>query len=58
MNRYYPATHAQVAEMRLIGGMEQEQIARVLGVARMTVHRDWQVARAWLAGKMLGSRHE
>jgi RNA polymerase sigma factor (TIGR02999 family) len=43
---------AQVAEMRLFGAMEQEQIARVLGVARMTVHRDWQLARAWLAGKM------
>lgn len=47
---------AQVAEMRLFGGMEQEQIARVLGVARMTVHRDWQVARAWLAGKMQDNR--
>lgn len=43
---------ARVAEMRLFGGMEQEQIARVLGVTRMTVHRDWTVARAWLAGKM------
>src|SRR5207253_341663 len=46
------ARAAQVAEMRLFGGMEQDQIARVLGVARMTVHRDWQLARAWLAGKM------
>lgn len=44
---------ARVAEMRLFGGMEQEQIARVLGVARMTVHRDWLVARAWLAAKMM-----
>jgi RNA polymerase sigma factor (TIGR02999 family) len=43
---------AKVAEMRLFGGMEQEQIARVLGVARMTVHRDWLVARAFLAGRM------
>ena len=43
---------ARIAEMRLFGGMEMEQIARVLDITRMTVHRDWQVARAWLAGKM------
>ncbi|MBS0197305.1 MAG: sigma-70 family RNA polymerase sigma factor [Planctomycetes bacterium] len=43
---------AKVAEMRLFGGMELEQIARVLGLARMTVSRDWRVARAWLAAKM------
>lgn len=48
---------AQIAEMRLFGGMEQEQIARVLGVARMTVHRDWLVARAWLAAKMQDVEH-
>lgn len=40
---------ARVAEMRLFGGMEQEQIARVLGVSRMTVTTDWKFARAWLA---------
>jgi RNA polymerase sigma factor (TIGR02999 family) len=48
---------ARVAEMRLFGGMDQDQIARVLGVSRMTIHRDWQVARAWLAGKMQDSEN-
>lgn len=43
---------ARVAEMRLFGGMEQEQIARVLGVSRMTVTTDWQFARAWLATRV------
>jgi RNA polymerase sigma-70 factor, ECF subfamily len=42
---------ARVAEMRLFGGMEQEQIARVLGVSRMTITTDWQFARAWLASR-------
>ncbi len=42
---------ARVAELRLFGGMEQEQIARVLGVSRMTVTTDWQFARAWLASQ-------
>ncbi len=43
---------ANIAEMRLFGGMEIEQMARVLGVSEMTVKRDWQVARAWLAAKV------
>jgi RNA polymerase sigma-70 factor (ECF subfamily) len=43
---------ARVAEMRLFGGMEQEQIASVLGVSRMTITTDWQFARAWLAARM------
>lgn len=49
------ARSARVAEMRLFGGMEQEQIARVLGVSRVTVTSDWQFARAWLASRMLGT---
>lgn len=40
---------ARGAEMRLFGGMEQEQIARVLGVSRTVVASDWQFARAWLS---------
>lgn len=45
---------ARVAEMRLFGGMTPEQMAAVLGVSRMTADRDWELARAWLAGKMMG----
>ena len=45
---------ARVAEMRLFGGMSPEQMATVLGVSRMTADRDWELARAWLAGKMIG----
>ncbi len=49
---------ARVAEMHVFGGMDQEQIARVLDVSRMTVNRDWAVARAWLAAKMRETRDE
>lgn len=49
---------AKVAEMRLFGGMEGEQIARVLGVSRMTVTTDWQFARAWLASEYKGRSDE
>lgn len=48
---------AKVAELRLFGGMEHEQIARVLGLSRMTIHREWVVARAWLAAHMQGRSH-
>ena len=45
---------ARGAEMRLFGGMEQDQIARVLGISRTLVTTDWQFARAWLASKYTG----
>lgn len=43
---------ARIAEMRLFGGMEHEQVARVLGISRNQVSIDWQFARAWLASKV------
>jgi RNA polymerase sigma factor (TIGR02999 family) len=46
---------ARVAEMRLFGGLEQDRIAAVLGISRVTVVNDWRFARAWLAGKV---RHD
>lgn len=44
---------AQVVEMRFFGGMTAAEMAEVLDVAPMTVHRDWQLARKWL-GDALG----
>lgn len=38
----------QVVEYRFFGGMEEEEIATVLGVSARTVRRDWVKARAWL----------
>ena len=51
------ARPARVAEMRLFGGMNTDQIATVLGVSDFTVKQDWQFARAWLAGKMQEQGH-
>ncbi len=39
---------AQVVELRWFAGMTPEQIAELLNVARRTVDRDWQYARAFL----------
>lgn len=43
---------ARVVEMRFFGGMTEEEIAEILGVASRTVKRDWEFARAWLSGEM------
>ncbi len=39
---------AQVVDLKFFAGMELEQIADVLDIARPTVVRDWRMARAWL----------
>ncbi len=38
----------RVVEYRFFGGMEERDIAEVLGVSERTVRRDWVKARAWL----------
>ena len=39
---------ARVVDLKFFAGLELEEIADVLGVARPTVVRDWRMARAWL----------
>ena len=39
---------AKVVELKFFGGLENEEIAEVLGISLATVKRDWTVARAWL----------
>ena len=39
---------AQVAELRIFGGLEPEHIARLLDLSSATVTRDWRFAKAWL----------
>jgi DNA-directed RNA polymerase specialized sigma24 family protein len=41
-----------VVELRFVGGLQEEEIAEVLGVSVITVKRDWKVARAWLIGRL------
>jgi RNA polymerase sigma factor (TIGR02999 family) len=42
------ARAAKVVELRFFGGLENEEIASLIGVSVPTVKRDWAVARAWL----------
>lgn len=50
------ARAARVVELRFFGGLQEEEIAEVLGVSTVTVKRDWKVARAWLVGRLMQSK--
>ena len=39
---------AEIVKLRYFAGMEHAEIARMLGVAEITVRRHWKYARAWL----------
>jgi RNA polymerase sigma factor (TIGR02999 family) len=39
---------AKVVELRFFGGLENTEIAELLGLSLATVKRDWSLARAWL----------
>jgi RNA polymerase sigma factor (TIGR02999 family) len=43
---------AQVVELRFFGGLENAEVATVLGVSEPTVVREWRVARAWLFDRL------
>jgi RNA polymerase sigma-70 factor (ECF subfamily) len=43
---------SKVVELRFFGGLSIEETAEVLKVSPDTVHRDWRLAKAWLAREM------
>jgi RNA polymerase sigma factor (TIGR02999 family) len=43
---------AQLVTLRYFGGMTIEQAADMLKISRVTAHRDWKFARAWLHGRI------
>jgi RNA polymerase sigma factor (TIGR02999 family) len=40
---------SQVVELRYFGGLSVKEIAEVLDISTITVMRDWNMAKAWLA---------
>jgi DNA-directed RNA polymerase specialized sigma24 family protein len=38
----------RVVELRYFGGLNNREVAEVLGVSDVTIERDWRFARAWL----------
>jgi RNA polymerase sigma factor (TIGR02999 family) len=47
------ARAGRVVELRFFGGLNEEEVAEILGVSRKTVQRDWKTARAWLIAQFL-----
>lgn len=46
------STKAEVVKLRFFGGLENKEIAEVLGVSERTVERAWRFARAWLLAEL------
>jgi RNA polymerase sigma factor (TIGR02999 family) len=46
---------AQLVTLRYFGGMTIEQAAEILDISRVTAHRNWTYARAWLHQQIAGS---
>lgn len=46
------ARKSKVVELRYFGGLSVEEAAEVLKISPITVMRDWQFAKAWLAREM------
>ncbi|PYS48154.1 MAG: hypothetical protein DMG13_26130 [Acidobacteria bacterium] len=39
---------SQLVELRFFGGLTADETAAALGISVRTVHREWDLARAWL----------
>lgn len=42
------AQQAKIVELRYFGGLSIEETAEVLGIATITVNREWKLAKMWL----------
>lgn len=42
------ATKAEIVKLRFFGGLENREIAEMLGLSERTVERAWRFAKAWL----------
>jgi RNA polymerase sigma factor (TIGR02999 family) len=49
---------SQVVELRFFGGLSIEETAEVLKVSRVTVARDWKLAKAWLVQELNPEQHD
>jgi RNA polymerase sigma factor (TIGR02999 family) len=43
---------SRIVELRIFGGLTNEEIAESLNLSERTVSRDWQFAKAWLAREL------
>jgi RNA polymerase sigma factor (TIGR02999 family) len=43
---------ARIVELRFFGGLTEQEIAKVLGISRRSVQREWWVAKLWLKRRL------
>ena len=46
------ARKGRVVELRLFGGLTNEEVAAAMGTSSRTVIREWEFAKAWLAREL------
>ena len=46
------ARQREIVELRFFGGLQEQEIAELLGVSDRTVRREWVKARAWLYSEL------
>ena len=49
-------TSARVVELRYFAGLNNDEVAEVLGISRRTVNREWEWARRFLYGRLRGAQ--
>src|SRR5262249_35259214 len=49
---------SQLVELRFFGGLTADETAAVLGISVRTVHREWDLTRAWLFRELRRERPE
>ena len=53
LGELYPRK-ARIVELRFLAGLEESEIAHVLGVSTRTIEREWRLARAFLKCELSG----
>ncbi|MEW6364632.1 MAG: sigma-70 family RNA polymerase sigma factor [Acidobacteriota bacterium] len=48
---------SRIVELRFFGGLNNGEIAEVLGISVATVKREWTMARAWLHEQLVASKN-
>jgi RNA polymerase sigma-70 factor, ECF subfamily len=43
---------AKIIELRFFSGLNNDEIAEILGISRATVEREWRLAKSWLYGQL------
>ncbi len=46
------ARQARIVELRHFGGLDNREVAAVLGISERTVKREWSMAKAWLYAEL------